>query len=1190
MRALLLAAVCLVITAWPGGLAAAEPVALTPEEAQAWARYLVPLPKTLNITHKVELDPAQVAVIPPGGTSVVTDQACKELRQALGRAANAPNPPSPAFTITLVLGGDEAASLASLKNSEQASKITIEPAQNGLRLVALQPRGLYYAVKSLQQLIIPYVKNNTALMPLFEMTDWPDMTDRGLWGCDHFAWLRWMADRKMNIGEQICARSVSSDGKGHSSLKEGREPMITEGPYYGLAPVPVTLHLEQVAGSSGLFTYYPQLKGVGGQDGCICYTNGAFTHVLADWICDLASLQFVEGVDVWMAENLHGQGGCQCTNCKKWDRNVLEAKIIVDAWNEAKVRLGRPDLKLWILTSEETYKSNAAVFASLPSDVRIWYYHSLYTYTTGRLGIISSDVKAVADSGRYAGVCPLLQALCTQPFTSAEFVSYRMNEFVDKKISGLIGYAIPPPLVNFLRFNVEAAAEWSWNAKGRSMHEFALSYGVRRGLQDPEKFAQWSDAIGKVEFDVYGSDWPVSERKNRPGPAARNLLNGTLPALGEAYPGFRGPYGEIKSEKQFDDDIALTTTARYLAVQMGIDEYYYESLHVDGCINALKALYKLKGLVVNGTVSPANRETARYWFGVYINYLQQSIDAIQSWNIAVNGNSDSVGTAVTHLKQCIAGEAGSDNPGMLKVATDLGCAPALGFTLSLPGTYGSVSVNGTTHQLPWSGLFNYGASVKLEAIAGECGQFSGWSCDLAGTTNPVTIPMNAMKTITANFTDGQFTLSLAQAGSCGGKVKVNGVLQSLPWSGQFACKSNVTLEAVGDEGCRFSLWSGDLASSDNPATVLMDAGKSIVANFGNVTTCSLTITGANAKVKVNSMLHMLPYTGVFAYNSTVKLEAIPQSCFQFAGWTGDLGGLINPASITLNRDKSVALNTLAVEPTVAISITKPTDEAYCTRNHNVALVSGTAAATCGSILSVAWSNTAGGGGTCTGTTEWSVAAPLQPGLNTIRITACEAHGKLATDEITINCVEAGPGGKWSGMAMVSLPIIPDTPDPKAVVGFDASNWFAYLPGTGYVGYRNRMTWFDSAGATPGRGFWTRFPKAGATVFPCGSIPVQSRSFTFRLSQGWNIIGQPYIAPVKWDLAAIQVVETGKLPKSLGEAGGVVDDHAWGWDTAQRAYYPVCNSTTTPGARDQLDPWQAFWIKAYRDCDLVLPAP
>jgi len=28
----------------------------------------------------------------------------------------------------------------------------------------------------------------------------------------------------------------------------------------------------------------------------------------------------------------------------------------------------------------------------------------------------------------------------------------------------------------------------------------------------------------------------------------------------------------------------------------------------------------------------------------------------------------------------------------------------------------------------------------------------------------------------------------------------------------------------------------------------------------------------------------------------------------------------------------------------------------------------------------------------------------------------------------------------------------------------------------------------------------------------------------------------------------------------------------------------------PSAYGYLDPWQAFWIKAIKECDLILPAP
>lgn len=657
----------------------ASVTSVSPGEVQTWIRYVVPLPKQIQITGKASVECSKVSIVLPESPDIKVPQARKEIRETLGLSASGSNPANPDFTITLQLGGAEASGLSSLPNSEQAYRILPEAGGSGLRLVALDPYGLYYAAKTLQLMLAPKVSAGRAEVPILEVLDWPDMADRGLWGCDHFVWLKWMGDRKMNIGEQISDRSVTPDKVGHSGLKSGREPMVTEGPYYGVKPVPAQLHLEQVYGT-GLFQYVPEVIGVGGQYGCICYSNGTFTRILADWLCDLASLPYVEGVDVWMAENLHGQGGCQCAQCKQWDRNVLEAKIIVEAWEQAKARLGRY-FKLWILTSEETYGSHNEIFASIPADVRVWYYHSLYTYTSGRTSIIPNNVASLASSGRYAGVCPSLSNIgCTQPFQSAEFVRYRMNDFVDKKLRGFIGYATPPPLVKFCGYNVEAAAEWSWNAKGRSAHEFAVSYAVRKGISNPERFGEWADAIGKVEFDLYGSEWPSCEGKFFPGYVADLLKRGTLPSLGTANPGARGPWGEFKTAQQLDDDMILAAKALNLAKQMGIKEYYYESLYADGLVTSLKALYKLKGLVIGGTVSPDKREIARYWFGIYINSIKQAIDAIQEWARAVDGSPSWSANAVAKLRSCIYGETGTNNPGMLQVAIDCGCNPDLPYS------------------------------------------------------------------------------------------------------------------------------------------------------------------------------------------------------------------------------------------------------------------------------------------------------------------------------------------------------------------------------------------------------------------------------------------------------------------------------------------------------------------------------
>lgn len=75
----------------------------------------------------------------------------------------------------------------------------------------------------------------------------------------------------------------------------------------------------------------------------------------------------------------------------------------------------------------------------------------------------------------------------------------------------------------------------------------------------------------------------------------------------------------------------------------------------------------------------------------------------------------------------------------------LGAGLSYAITTSVIGS-GTVSNNLT------GTVFFSGTTVKLTATPAVGYKFTGWSGDFTGTTNPVTITMNANKTITANFT------------------------------------------------------------------------------------------------------------------------------------------------------------------------------------------------------------------------------------------------------------------------------------------------------------------------------------------------------------------------------------------------------------------------------------------------------
>jgi hypothetical protein len=351
---------------------------------------------------------------------------------------------------------------------------------------------------------------------------------------------------------------------------------------------------------------------------------------LADWIADLASKPKVSGVDVWMSENLDHKGGCRCAECRKVNRNVQEVRVILAAWRKAEERLGRK-IPLYVLSSEETYPDNKLVLAELPGEVRFWYYHWL-TYNVGQSPMIPSNVAAAAKQGKWVGVVPSLDSSVSflEPFTGADFVRYRMNEFVEKKLQGLLGFVTPK--VHFFRFNTEAAAEWSWNAKGRTSEEFTLSYAIRQGIKDPQKWAQWAGLVGPVEWNVYGSEWPSGAQRGTPDPVAQMLLEGRLHKLGAIFWGvFRIPFGDIKTETQLDADIAAAARALEMAREMGVREYWYESLVADGYIKSLKALHELGRIVKDGKVKVQDRQAADGYFRMYLDGLQQASDALPKW-------------------------------------------------------------------------------------------------------------------------------------------------------------------------------------------------------------------------------------------------------------------------------------------------------------------------------------------------------------------------------------------------------------------------------------------------------------------------------------------------------------------------------------------------------------------------------
>lgn len=605
---------------------------LSPGEAKQWVRYLCPLPKSINITGQMEIRKGAASVVLKADNDLLCMMAAKELRDVLG-AGDIWN--RDGFNIILQIGGAESDPLKSLRNSAQAYRIITSPEKREMRLVALAPAGLYYASKTLQQLVAARSTSEKVVVPVVEITDWPDLEKRGFWGADNFMHLKWLGDLKFNLCEQISAVGVDDEKQAFARVKPGREPLIWEGPLYGIEFSPVILHLEQ-SSQAGVLKAYPQFKGKSEHPGVMCYSQPGIADVIADWMVQLAKIPGVSTLDCWLTENLGGKTGCQCEKCrdKKWQ--VLELQTVLSAWEKAKAKLGR-HFDIMITTSEAIEPELPSVLEALPGNVRLSYYHSLRTYNDRNLPIIPEPVSELARKGHWVGVVPNLDSLTGfwQPFHGAAFVRYRMSEFVDKQLSGLIGYVTPR--MHYYKFNVEAAAEWSWNARGRSTREFAVSYAVRHGIKDAEKFADWSETLGPVAWRCYGSAWPAGEGKKQPPTVARRLRDGSLPEVGQSFSEFYpSPWGDFPSEAQLDADAKATARALKLAKELGREELIQETLVIDGYIRSLKALAGLKKLVrPGGKIASRDMEQASKYFREYIAALRQSQTALPKWESTV---------------------------------------------------------------------------------------------------------------------------------------------------------------------------------------------------------------------------------------------------------------------------------------------------------------------------------------------------------------------------------------------------------------------------------------------------------------------------------------------------------------------------------------------------------------------------
>jgi uncharacterized repeat protein (TIGR02543 family) len=161
--------------------------------------------------------------------------------------------------------------------------------------------------------------------------------------------------------------------------------------------------------------------------------------------------------------------------------------------------------------------------------------------------------------------------------------------------------------------------------------------------------------------------------------------------------------------------------------------------------------------------------------------------------------------------------------------------------------------------------------------------------------------MNANKSITANTSVAPpptYTLS---------ETSPNGSVTFSPAGPTYPAGSVVTVTSVPASGYTFTGWGGDLTGTANPTTITMNANKSIAANTTAVAPVYYTLS----ETSPNGTVSFSPAGPTYTAGTVVTVTSLPVSGYVFTGWGGDLSGTSNPATITMNANKSITANTIA---------------------------------------------------------------------------------------------------------------------------------------------------------------------------------------------------------------------------------------------------------------------------------------
>jgi len=237
-------------------------------------------------------------------------------------------------------------------------------------------------------------------------------------------------------------------------------------------------------------------------------------------------------------------------------------------------------------------------------------------------------------------------------------------------------------------------------------------------------------------------------------------------------------------------------------------------------------------------------------------------------------------------------------------------------TIATPA--GGGSINNSTSQNCAGGYVD-GTIVQLAAVPNTGYVLDSWSGDAGGSSNSVSITMDANKSVTANFRG--VTLN-SPSGA------VSSWDHTFDWTGHAAATWYLVQVQTSTDTPVFMKWYTAAAagcSGGSGCTVTPDETLSLAngsykwrvldyggygygswtgfTNFSLSATCYTLTTNIAGSGTINTSAQNCG--GGYTAGTIVQLTAVPNAGFIFNSWSGDATGTTNPTSITMDANKSV---------------------------------------------------------------------------------------------------------------------------------------------------------------------------------------------------------------------------------------------------------------------------------------------